>query len=370
MSDVYNNDYVKQLTKEEIDKLGLKGQIYVITNTKKTSYNKYHGQTRTHYRLGDGWVETGYVRRFQSHINEAMQGKDDTKLNRAIRKYGAEAFIVELVEECECTLEVLDAREIYYIALFDTFNNGYNTTPGGRTKAITEGTKVKIAKSVVDYADKTRREILKILQVISVIVVHCTIKKHSAIVVYVHISNSEELGCHKVLKYQFSDNTETKLAKALVDRVIGLLTETIPPVKIHLDASILEHVEDRGQYLRVEPVMPVYEAPEKKPSEPKPEKKMNRGPKKHVLARDEKMIEKIRELKPEKINVRYYSVGPYHYVQLWIDAKDHPTFGATKKEDAVKRAFNVITNACPNAVLDIQKDIKHLVPGCQTAGNQ
>lgn len=52
-----------------------------------------------------------------------------------MNKYGSENFYCELLEE-NIPYENLDEREIYYIEKFDSFRNGYNSTPGGDAKTI------------------------------------------------------------------------------------------------------------------------------------------------------------------------------------------------------------------------------------------
>jgi hypothetical protein len=47
-----------------------------------------------------------------------------------MRKYGIENFFVEKIEECE--EDRLDEREIYWIQKYNSFNDGYNSTLGGR----------------------------------------------------------------------------------------------------------------------------------------------------------------------------------------------------------------------------------------------
>lgn len=47
----------------------------------------------------------------------------------AIQKYGINNFKFEIVEEC--SVEELNAKEIYWIAYYDSYNNGYNLTRGG-----------------------------------------------------------------------------------------------------------------------------------------------------------------------------------------------------------------------------------------------
>ena len=55
-------------------------------------------------------------------------------IKRAILKYGEQHFKLRELERC--TIEDLNAREIYYISLYDSYKNGYNLTRGGQ-----EGTK-------------------------------------------------------------------------------------------------------------------------------------------------------------------------------------------------------------------------------------
>lgn len=73
--------------------------------------------------------------RMNEHRNEHTYDKDPKKWNkplyRAMRKYGFENFKIEKLFDEECTIEELQQKEIYFISLYDTFNNGYNSTLGG-----------------------------------------------------------------------------------------------------------------------------------------------------------------------------------------------------------------------------------------------
>ena len=90
----------------------MEGIIYKITN--KVNGKSYIGQTR--YTIEFRWKQ-------HQHKN------DNTYFHNAIHKYGIENFSIEILEKCN--IEDLHSREIFYIAKYDTFKNGYNLTIGG-----------------------------------------------------------------------------------------------------------------------------------------------------------------------------------------------------------------------------------------------
>lgn len=90
----------------------MKGIIYKVTN--KVNGKSYIGQTR--YTLEFRW---------RQHLHK----KDNVYFHNAIKKYGAENFSLEVLEECD--VDKLNSREIFYIAKYNTFENGYNLTLGG-----------------------------------------------------------------------------------------------------------------------------------------------------------------------------------------------------------------------------------------------
>lgn len=91
------------------------GIIYKVTNNFNNKI--YIGQTIQPYQ-----------KRWNHHLEESKLGSE-TKFHRAIRKYGKDAFRVEVIEEIPN--EDLNEREIYWIDYYNSYNNGYNSTPGG-----------------------------------------------------------------------------------------------------------------------------------------------------------------------------------------------------------------------------------------------
>lgn len=96
----------------------MKTGIYKITNI--TNNHCYIGQA---YNIEQRWLR---------HKNSAFNPNSNSynySLSLAFRKYGLENFKFEILELC--SIENLNEKEIHYIKLFDSFNNGYNSTPGG-----------------------------------------------------------------------------------------------------------------------------------------------------------------------------------------------------------------------------------------------
>ena len=107
------------------------GRIYKISNNKNDLV--YIGQTTG-----------GILRRFNQHKSSVRYGSD-TKLHRAMREIGVQNF--EVTEICKVTIDdigdvakILNALEVEYISLYNSMNNGYNSTKGGT--ATSDMTKV------------------------------------------------------------------------------------------------------------------------------------------------------------------------------------------------------------------------------------
>ena len=67
--------------------------------------------------------------RFSKHVWESFNLKDNSALHRAIKKYGIENFNISKLEEC--SVQEVFNREKYWIKYYNSYENGYNETPGG-----------------------------------------------------------------------------------------------------------------------------------------------------------------------------------------------------------------------------------------------
>lgn len=99
------------------------GSIYIIRNT--VNQKVYIGQTTMTVH-----------ERFLAHLKPSTSKlKRNYKLYNAMNKYGCDKFYVETLEEL-VPIEDLDRKEQEYIFMYDSFNKGYNATPGGDGRVL------------------------------------------------------------------------------------------------------------------------------------------------------------------------------------------------------------------------------------------
>ena len=92
--------------------------IYRICHT--ATGKSYVGQTRTSLR-----------KRWNGHKTDARKTRVTMAITNAIRKYGPEAFSIELLEEAE-DRDDLDMAERFWMGVYDSMvPNGYNVMGGG-----------------------------------------------------------------------------------------------------------------------------------------------------------------------------------------------------------------------------------------------
>ena len=129
-------------------------EIYKIINLSNGKI--YVGQAVSHILNHKKYRPYGHEGRFRCHISEAFSTKKNQShfLNNAIRKYGVDDFIVELIECCE--ISNADEREIYYIKeLNSLYPNGYNLKNGGSVFTHSDESKKRVSNGVKQYfADK------------------------------------------------------------------------------------------------------------------------------------------------------------------------------------------------------------------------
>lgn len=114
---------------------------YVYKHTNIENGKCYIGITSL--EVNDRWRNNGaaYIRK----------NKDNKychpKFAPAILKYGWNNFIHEVIEEGYFTKEEIEEHEIYWIAYYDSYNNGYNATKGGGIELWTQTETGKITVS-------------------------------------------------------------------------------------------------------------------------------------------------------------------------------------------------------------------------------
>lgn len=96
-------------------------------------------------------------KRISQHINNALNNQDNMYFHKAIRKYGKESFIWEIITQCN-SREELNKAEIGVIKKYDVFGDGYNLNYGGEGNAGFERTKESRRKMSESHIGKTHSE--------------------------------------------------------------------------------------------------------------------------------------------------------------------------------------------------------------------
>src|SRR5208337_5134353 len=110
--------------------------IYKITNINNDK--AYVGQS-----------QCSLERRWTLHKSDAKRNIDNYHFHKAIRKYGTDCWILEILEEIN-DIELLNEAEMKWIEHYDTMNNGYNSTNGGENGwIVSEETKEKLRQTRV-----------------------------------------------------------------------------------------------------------------------------------------------------------------------------------------------------------------------------
>ena len=117
----------------------------------------YVGYIYRHWIINEDGIEVSYVGKTECKPTKrfGIGGKKhlgkDTKFERAIKKYGWDNFNHDIIYTAECETydelhNALIELEKYFIAKYDSYYNGYNSTKGGQfmsEKLLSEETEQK-----------------------------------------------------------------------------------------------------------------------------------------------------------------------------------------------------------------------------------
>lgn len=97
--------------------------MFIYKATSKTTGKVYIGQSSQTLQ-----------ERISQHNSAAYKHQYNYHFHNAIRKYGKDDFIYEIIEDNISDIETLNERECFWISYYDSYNNGYNSTRGGGGK--------------------------------------------------------------------------------------------------------------------------------------------------------------------------------------------------------------------------------------------
>ena len=148
--------------------------------------------------------------RWKQHIGEAKQGRYNTRLYNALRKYNIDNFTFEVIEECKST--ELNEREIYWIEYYQSYVPaiGYNMNTGGLNF-------FKIKPEIIYYLWDSGKSVGEIAEELKDKIAKSTIRKY--LYSYPNYSKEESKrreGMLKALKYNNSfdrDDLQNKVIK-------------------------------------------------------------------------------------------------------------------------------------------------------------
>lgn len=90
---------------------------------------KYENKLNGHIYIGQS---SNIEKRQSQHKYDALYRPERScVIDQAIHKYGIDNFDFSIIEEC--SLEELNDREIYWIQYYNSYENGYNCTLGGKS---------------------------------------------------------------------------------------------------------------------------------------------------------------------------------------------------------------------------------------------
>ena len=116
--------------------------------------------------IQNGKVDIGQTvkslsQRMSEHKCRSTYADSHTKFYNAIKKYGWDKFVWEVIEESACwTQEELNQKEQYYIQLYNSIEKGYNTLVGGQCSTIDGEEMAVLCGSKPFYAFNLKGELI------------------------------------------------------------------------------------------------------------------------------------------------------------------------------------------------------------------
>lgn len=202
------------------------GFIYKITN--KINDKVYIGQTSKTIK-----------KRWQQHkCNSSKNYFGQVVLYQAINKYGIENFVIEPIEEIDNSQ--LDEREKYWIKYYDSYNNGYNATLGGKDITLYDLDEEQI---IADYYKlKTGRKVAKKYNVDHG-VIDQILNKNNIPRFSQKEYNGQPVKCFKG-EEEYSFNSLVDCAQFLINHDHNIRTKKIRTVKQYI-SDIVNHRADK-----------------------------------------------------------------------------------------------------------------------------
>jgi group I intron endonuclease len=117
-----------------------------MSDTKEIYGECYKAECLVNKKAYVGQTIQGYLIRWKQHVADAEKGSDGcTALNNAIRKHGADKFVVTVLKVCHSQEELNEAEEYYIKEHNALVHDGYNIRSGGSRTPLGEETKKKMS---------------------------------------------------------------------------------------------------------------------------------------------------------------------------------------------------------------------------------
>ena len=91
----------------------------------------YKATSQTTGKVYIGQSSQTLEERISQHNSAAYHHQYNYHFHNAIRKYGPDDFVYEIIEDGIKTIDELNQKEMYWINYYNSYNNGYNSTLGG-----------------------------------------------------------------------------------------------------------------------------------------------------------------------------------------------------------------------------------------------